>query len=612
MEAQLDFTWNQEPAIWKPTPQIFPPQQQNYELPAQLDFRLAEMPSIPSDKPVPLSYTNSIKKLIQYQRPGAQSSKTKSKIASNPKPQSKQMSKIKHPQTLQPKPEWNNRGNTLGLFDAGISKKLPIEIKHAIKNDPNLIKKPKTFQDIGELPNKTKTIDKSKSSKQVKMNENLDVKFIADQEEIVKSLEKQLKTEKIARKELDEKFTQKMKEMENFSRKVEMKEKVENNEKVFRTGYEVKNGIQGNQVPLTNYSKKLSIQQPGLRPCSKSNKNLRSPQVCRDFTEFNQEYVKMNQVPISELGPIVLRADSSPEPRPKPTHQKTSSSPISNQKYAKSKTQIDPKAIHPPNPQNYNQPQHTSHSNPHEAHQLPQPSHLNQSHQITHKIPSKAQTQNFEYQTTDICENDPVLNSISAAMIRYKAAHNYSTKTTSPLISHVGAKYIAYYANELSDMLIDDILEDTVDDLQHIEQAKFKQAHINFSNEAENHFNTIVQEFENEARLLQAKHVAPKNKSKDVLDRILNDWDEGEIVIEDRRREWTVELSCEIIESLRTYKKKFEEFQRVNAGGSDGKLWDIYAVIGDDLVNEAIAEVTQEYDETLQEFTDKFMNNEFA
>ena len=625
MEAQLGFTWNPETVIWKPAAQFIPPAQEKYELPAQLDFRLAEMPSIPSEKPVPLSFTNGGKKLIQYQGPGGHKAKSKPKPATSSKPQAKlkQISKTKPPQVNEAKPEWNSRGNTLGLFDPAISKKMPIEIKHAIKNDPSIIKKPKTFQDISEVPNKKKTVEKSKSSKQVKIEENLDVKFIADQEEIVKSLEKQLEREKIARRKLDEQFSQKMQEMEKLSRKVGFNENAQGREKVGRTGFEVNHSSNGAQGTHQAHGKRPQTQHVSTRHHSAYEKSSKAPQVpqvpqvYRKFEEFSEKYGNIHEVPTHDVGPMVLRAESSSSPGTRhktyQTHIKTSSSPISNPKYTTS--EYEP-AIKKTQTSNFNPHsnqhlrQQINHFEPMQASLPTQSSHPNPNPE--YEIQPRAQREKFQYETSDICENDPVLNSISAAMIRYKAAHNYSTKTTSPLISQVGGKYIAYYANELSEMLIDDILEDTVYDLQRIEQLRFKQAHVSFSNEAETHFNTILKEFEAEARLLQTKHVTQGKRTSNVVDKILNDWGEGEIVIEDKRREWTVELSGDTIESLRVYKKKFEEFQRVNAGGSDGKLWEIYGIIGDDLVDEAIAEVAKEYDETLQEFTERFINNEFS
>jgi hypothetical protein len=590
MEAQLDFTWKAEPVIWKPTPQSHQTFQEKYELPDQLDFRLAEMPSIPSEKPVPLSFTNGGKKLVQY--PGPSKVKPKSNIPLKPKTKNPLKPKPPSSKVIHAKPEWNTQNNTLGLFDPGLSRKMPIEIKHAIKNDPGIMKKPKFYQDIPELPVK-KTVGKANSSKNIRVDDNLDVKFIADQEEIVKNLEKQLEKEKNARKKLDEQFSLKMKEMEKIHKQEKNIEKVEIREKG-RTGYEINSEKKGNlQIVYSNKAQGKERTHSAL--------NKKSQEKFRKFDEFNERFGNVNEVPTHDVGPMVLKAHDSPL---------QSSKPISKQ--------IPPvqEKILKPSIKSYSPVQNTANTDIEQGRLLTKITKTSQISPRQNEHQHKARSMQFE--SFDIPESDPVLNSMTAAMIKYKAAHNYSNKTTSPLISQVGAKYIAYYANELSEMLIDDILEDTVHDLQFIEKQKFKQAHFDFSKEAETHFQTILQDFEEEAKLLRTKHLksqvfseTAKNRSK-VVERILNDWESPEILIEDKRRDWTVEVSDEVIKNVRDYKKKFEEFQRVFAGGSDGKLWDIYAVVGDEIVDEVIAEVAKEYDESLEEFTDRFMNNEFS
>lgn len=574
MEAQLDFTWHQEPVVWNPAP-IKYTQEERYELPQQLDFRLADLPSIPSEQPVPMSFTNGGKKLIQYK--GQQKPKQKSHSFSKPKPvQSKKPKTFQKPATKQiSKPEWNSQNASVGLFDPAISKKLPIEIQHAIKKDPSIPKKPQFYQDFQSMPGKKTQVTVSKSAKSVKIEENLDVKFIADQEDIVKNLEKQLERERIARKKLDDQFAEKMKEMEKVNKKIKGFE---------HAASKVETVKRGNITRTPEISKP-----PNSVPSQKEYKPVGPVLISKpqNFSTFNPKSGFIYEEPTHDIGPAVLKAPKISQgvmaqiqelPQKMNTYNKTG---------AKIETTGQSELIEKQYPKTIN---------------------------TETVIEPRIKTQSVQFQSFEIAESDPVLNSISAAMVRYKVANQYNTKSSSALISQVGAKYIAYYANELSDMFIDDFLEDIVYDLQRIEEKKHQLAHSDFTKEAETHFQTIIKDFELETRTLQAKHLTVKKNTREdeVLKRILQDDNNEEFFFEDPRREWNIELGDSEIARIRKYKKEFEDFQRVFSGGSDGKLWDVYAIIGDDLIEELFKEVTKEYDDTLDEFTERFMNNEFS
>ena len=64
--------------------------------------------------------------------------------------------------------------------------------------------------------------------------------------------------------------------------------------------------------------------------------------------------------------------------------------------------------------------------------------------------------------------------------------------------------------------------------------------------------------------------------------------------------------------SIRHYRKIFEDFQKIITGGSDGKLWDVYSYIGDDILDEVIKDVAGEYDSMLDEFTERMIFQEFS
>lgn len=602
MEAQLDFTWQAEPVTWNPAPAKYS-KEERYELPQQLGFRLADLPSIPTEQPVPMAFTNGGPKLVQYR--GQQKSQKKSHSISKPKPVFSNKPKViqKTPNKPKTKPEWNSQVSNVGLFDPVISKKLPIEIQHAIKKESGLPKKPQFYQDLHSMPGKKNQVKASKSEKNVKIQENLDVKFIADQEDIVKNLERELERERIARKKLDDQFSLKMKEMEKINKKINTQEKA-----AIRTETEKRLNIQNSlEIPKQTQpsipKKDTKSLGPGL---------LSKPQ---NYPAFNSNKGYIYEEPTHDIGPAVLKAPKLGQgvtfqmPKEPKTNQGVTTQVQKTSKISQGvMAQIQEL---PQKMSNYAQSNNktTNDSFMENNEKVMQKSSLN-----GNVLEPRPKSQPVQFQSFDIAESDPVLNSISAALVRYKAANQYNSNASSVLISQVGAKYIAYYANELTDMLIDDFLEDTVYDLQRIEEKKHRIAHDDFTKEAETHFQTIIKDFEQETRTMQAKHLTVKKLTKEdeVLKRIMEDNDTEEFFFEDPRREWNIELGDAEIARVRKYKKEFEEFQRVFSGGSDGKLWDVYAVIGDDIIEEVFREVAKEYDDTLDEFTERFMNNEFA
>lgn len=588
MEAQLDFTWQPDHVIWKPHTVIHT-EPQRFEMPEQLNFKLAELPSIPSEQPAPLSFTNNpSKKLIQFTGiPNKTSTKSAKKAPQKPKaPAAKKA--FKPPEESKSKPEWNSKVSTTGLFDIEISKKVPIELKHAIRKENSARpKKPETFNDFSDLPIKNKPNSAKRNTerpgKTPEVLDNLEIKFITDQEEIVKRLEKQLEAEKAARKKLDEQFSEALKEKERMNKKVKVatntalfyEAKLSKNDKPVQMERAVNSQPKFQQVASTN-AQILDLQRP------KSSEKLR----------FDAKGGNIYEPPTHDLTPMVLKAGKS---QVVPRHlQAKSTQPVQSKASERFTTQDI--AVTDPS-----QKPETLISSSQRAY-FSQP----QERIIKPSSPSKAVQIKFE--TSDIPESDPILNSLSAAMVRFKAADHYSSHPSSGLISKVGSKYIAYYANELTDLLIDDFLEDCVYDLQQIEERKQKQIHQEYQKEAEKNFEIIVKDFQEEAEKVQSKYLGKPVKVNKILDS-----QEGPMIyIEDKKRDWEISIDNEVLERIRRYKKSFEEFQRVFAGGSEGRLWDVYGVIGDDIVNEIIGEVAEEYDAMLDEFTERMVNHEFA
>lgn len=620
MEAQLDFTWQPEPVVWKPSP-IIHEEPQYYEMPQQLDFKAADLPQIPSEKPAPLVFTNGGggKKLIQFAGVPAKTQVNKSQ--SNARPKVTKTTFVKKPvrpadePKPKPKPEWNDKVGTVGLFDPGISKKVPIEVKHAIKKEnEKKPRRPETFDDINALPtkisNKKKNVRKTESTGN--LQDNLEIKFIQDQEEIVKKLERQLEDEKNARKRLDEQFENKLKEIEVINKRMKGMQSAQIPPAI---NYGIKNQTKPKSAKTLDGRAEANLQViKSTRVDSKGPRAITTSDVYYPDNQrpgstenlgYNNKYGNVYEPPTHDITPAVLKAQrplnipkalSAKEPlRKSPiktSENNTKTSDVAVIRQAR-KSEMSPK-----NGVRKAETVAAKHEN--DKFEIREPSPIGY-------MPMSMNMRNFE--VTDLPQNDPILNSLTAAMVRFKAADDYANHPSVGLISRVGAKYIAYYANELSEMFIDDFLEDIVHDLQRIETLKALQLHDDFQNEAEKNLNEVIQNFHQETQKVQSKYQVKTTIKK--FDLKVEESDEL-MIIEDKRRDWEISLDDQVLANIRKYRKNFEDFQKIFAGGSDGKLWNVYAVIGDDIMDEVIAEVANEYDSLLDEFTERLINQEFS
>ena len=460
-------------------------------MPDQLDFKLAEPPQIISELPAPMAFVNDKgKKLIQF---SGVPKKPKTKTIGKQKPKPVVAKKIEKVLEIKEKPEWNSKVETIGLFDPKLSKKIPIEIKHAIKKENfNNIKRPEVFNDIQEIDfyknNKPKQI-KSQGNKE-KIDENLEIKFIADQEELVKKLEKQLENEKIARKRLDEQFSEKLKEIEKMGKKGKSVQFIGNSYGKVKDSEKNQKNFQSAK-PVQNY-----VLEEKTRPVS---------------TEGSKHDIKggyIHEPPTHDISPMVLKAQKPVKPDKKPPSiQKPGIKHLGS-----GKTPENPKI--PENQKNSENIQNLEFKE------------LNIQPYLSAKNPVK-------FEVFDIAKSDPMLTTLNAAITKYKTAEKYSGHSGVGLISKISSKYIAYYANELTDMMLNDFLEDCVVDLQKVEEKKAKTMSSEFQKEAEKNFEIIVKDFYEETEKLQSKYVGkPKFIKKNE-----NSYDETLIIIEDKKRD---------------------------------------------------------------------------
>ena len=84
---------------------------------------------------------------------------------------------------------------------------------------------------------------------------------------------------------------------------------------------------------------------------------------------------------------------------------------------------------------------------------------------------------NLHYMATEVellsRKIDPILRRVEEAQDRIKATGLHSRLSEQPgpvgMLSKMGGRLIAFYADDLADLLLDDFLSETIGDLQNIE-----------------------------------------------------------------------------------------------------------------------------------------------
>lgn len=484
---------------------------------------------------------------------------------------------------------------------------MPIEIKHALNKNLTEVSKermapPTVFQNWDEIPRPVsksipKRINKKEEQivrqKEILLKDNLSVKFIEDQEEMVRRLEKQLEHERKARKELDYQFTDKMKELEKFkvldqeikaAKDHYSKQQIkESSPKISRS--KSANKSMGPMVikapahrPTTHQDLKSYYFQTEDAPKLKkvtSEELLSHIEIAKESLEEENIILDRNGGNIFEIPtrdshkPLVMK---KPEEWIKPKNMAQES-----QKYLQKEKQV---TINP-NPVTIN-------STP--VFQRPESAPLAKNFEIT-EMRSKM---------------DPLLNALSSTITRLNCSEKYGSHTGIGLISRVSAKYIAYYAEDLSDLILDDILIDITQELQEIDQKESQKNMSEFKAESEKFVDDLIKGFHEQTVELQEKYSKPKPEK-----RILVLEEEAEIVIEDVRRLWSIDIDEKVMKSINLYKREMQKYQDVYGGGSQGKLWEIYEIVGDDFVEEAFNDAVEDYLNVFDEYTDKIIGQEF-
>jgi hypothetical protein len=202
----------------------------------------------------------------------------------------------------------------------------------------------------------------------------------------------------------------------------------------------------------------------------------------------------------------------------------------------------------------------------------------------------------------------PLLETITNAVHRLDASSKYGASNVVGLVSKVSARYIAYYSDTLTDMLLSDLLEDTVHELQYIEQREVDQNTKLMQRETDDALNNLLKTFEKEAESLQEKYML--NKPKKKVWQIEED-PGPEIILDEKPRFWELTLEDAQLRNIREYRNSFKEFQKQFTGTGAAKLWEVYAKLADEFLSGAIIEVLKEYELAMHEFTEEVISSEF-
>jgi hypothetical protein len=193
---------------------------------------------------------------------------------------------------------------------------------------------------------------------------------------------------------------------------------------------------------------------------------------------------------------------------------------------------------------------------------------------------------------------------VSSLIKRADFAEKYGAKTIG-LVSKVSAKYIAFYAEDLTSLFVEDLLSETVLELQRIEEVMDMRTKQDLRQEAGEMMQGLVQEWTDKVEKVQEKWA---DRPKPMPTKEAGNPPAPIIVMEDRRRRWEVSLPDRMLRSIRDYKREYDEYQHRQTGGT--KLWDVYSRIGDTLLAEVLDSALSAFDESLGEYTDQVISQE--
>ena len=598
-EVEYEFPMQRE----EPRPA---PAAETYDLPAQLEFQLASKPLIDREIPQPMAYQARLKEAArpkpkQKTKPTLYPAKVKSKfsgftgitgkslqrLAVLRKLGKKQDKEVRKRTQSQDKQSWNQDVHTPGLFDTRLTKKLPIQVLHQTKFSPTKpapksASKPKVFRDWEDVKTEPSPLPEPNAPnprKPVKLTENLEVKFIADQEAVISQLEKQLLQEQIARKTLDKQYALRMKELERLKC---MDRQVENAKKVYvETRSKPKNEeISGNyQSESRPKSGKDKIRPAVLSPSVKYPKPVSSSQL-KTHIEVLKDRVKS---PPGDVIDYPVEADLG-DIHEEPTRERPNTAPVRKTKEAG----VKPAVYHP----------------------VPAEQIISE---VEADIKAAKDIEIRDFYPQEMSGNRPMgpksvpsyqYGTVSGLVKRADLAEKYGARTVG-LVSRVSSKFVAYYAEDLTDLLAEELLSDTVMELQRIEEVMHMRSKQELRQEAGEMMQGLVQDWQDKVNTVQEKW---KERPKPMKTKEVARTTEAPVQVIATARRWEVHIPDRELRSIRSYQRDYAEYQRVQTSGT--KLWEIYGQIGDLLLSEVLEAALSDFDESLGTYTDQVISQE--
>lgn len=594
------------------------PAAETYDLPAQLEFQLASQPFVQREVAVPMSYTAQVKEAGRTKpKPKPKSTLRPAKVKSRfsgfsglpgkslqrlallrklGKSQGNTRNKRPESQSKQP---WNQDVQTVGLFDTHLTKKLPVKVLHQAKSAPRPLPRPaakdsrpqiyREWEDLQTRPELKPEENKGNlpRNRSLQLAPNLDVKFIADQEAVITQLERQLAQEQGARRAIDKQYAARMKELERLKC---LDKQVEVAKKVYAERREQPESSVGQEQSRANpeISRKLGkgkVRPAVLSPTVAYRKPMTSSQL-KTHIEVLKETVQppppgdIIDYPVQEeLGDI----------DEEPTRERPQTAPA--------------KRAPPKKPEN----------RPAVYHPVPAEQIISEV-EAEVKAAKEGETRSLPSYPVRSVQFPPSQSfplsiprgTVSSLIQRADSAEKYGARTIG-LVSKVSAKYIAYYAEDLTALFVEDLLSETVLELQRIEEVMEMRSKQELRQEAGEMMQGLVQEWTDKVQKVQEKWT---DRPKPMPSKEAGNPPAPAIVVEDRRRRWEVSLPDRTLRSIRDYQREYDVYQQRQSSGT--KLWEVYSRLGDSLLSEVLDSALSAFDESLGDYTDQVISQELS
>jgi hypothetical protein len=570
---QLDFPWAQADSQPVSRADDF------LEVPMEQAYRSAAKPVLITEQPVPLKFTHAPsphKKLVQFAGlPKAKRAARKivvrhkfsnfsnvplERVKSLPRRAKEKGGEVR-PDT---KPDWNTDVKTVGVFDTRETKQQPLSVKLALKSHaPQKSKSVTTFETWDDLPVKALP-RKSKLGSHVQAlpagEDNLEMKFVSDQTAVIGQLEKHLQAEKEARLAIGKQMQLRMQQIENYR---QVNADLMQAKKAFQQKAPKKQTSPRRlqvDAPKTAQKPKISIPRPddfASRDLEARRLKLGEDEVVHDRRGGNiYEPPTKDEEPIlieveDRVTPMVLKAPDRVETlRPVPAYQ-------------------TPPGVRPPPQEKTRSPRHLASGG----------------------------------KSFGLAGLHPMMQTISSALAKAERAERYGVEGTIGLVSRVSARYIAFYADNIADLLVEDLFEDTIRELNRIETYEEARLKREFADEADAYMHSLVHEFQSTAELIMHKYERPLHIPQ------LEAPSEA-IFIEDSQKDWEINLDTETLRSIHEHRRETYSYsQSLNLDGQP--LWELYADLGKAYLEVALESAMEELETAASEFAEKVIGQEF-